>query len=209
MSIRQAAVAPEQFASPAKADNAKPGPRERILATARELFHRHGIRGVGVETIAEAAGTNKMTLYRHFASKDLLIAECLRQFAEEYIAEWEDIRQAEPAGPREQLRAWVRFIGDMINREADRGCALANAAIELPDRDHPARRVIEEYKTVQRDMLDVWCREAGYPDADRLADELFLLLEGARVSLQSTGAAGPGSRLGAMMLAVIGRYERG
>ena len=34
-------------------------PRERILLAARDLFHRHGIRGVGVETIAEAAGTNR------------------------------------------------------------------------------------------------------------------------------------------------------
>ena len=43
-------------------------PRERILAVAADLFYRHGIRAVGVEAIAEAAGTNKMTLYRHFAS---------------------------------------------------------------------------------------------------------------------------------------------
>ena len=48
-------------------------PRERIVASAQDLFHRHGIRGVGVDTIAEAAGTNKMTLYRHFGSKDELI----------------------------------------------------------------------------------------------------------------------------------------
>ena len=50
---------------------------ERIVASAQDLFHRHGIRGVGVETIAEAAGTNKMTLYRHFESKDELILEYL------------------------------------------------------------------------------------------------------------------------------------
>ena len=54
-------------------------PRERILAVAAELFYRHGIRAVGVDAIAEAAGTNKMTLYRHFASKDELVAEYLRQ----------------------------------------------------------------------------------------------------------------------------------
>ena len=53
-------------------------PRERILATARDLFHKHGIRGIGVEAIAEAAGTNKMTLYRHFNSKDDLVVECLK-----------------------------------------------------------------------------------------------------------------------------------
>ena len=57
-------------------------PRERILAAAGDLFYRHGIRAVGVEAIAEAAGTNKMTLYRHFASKDELVAEYLRQSAQ-------------------------------------------------------------------------------------------------------------------------------
>ena len=56
-------------------------PRERILAAAGELFYRNGIRAVGVDAIAEAAGTNKMTLYRHFTSKDELVAEYLRQAA--------------------------------------------------------------------------------------------------------------------------------
>ena len=46
----------------------------RVFACAQDLFHRRGIRGVGVEeAIAEAAGTSKMALYRHFDSKDELI----------------------------------------------------------------------------------------------------------------------------------------
>ena len=52
-------------------------PRERIFVCAQDLFHRRGIRGVGVDAIAEAAGTNKMTLYRHFGSKDDLVLEYL------------------------------------------------------------------------------------------------------------------------------------
>jgi AcrR family transcriptional regulator len=63
-------------------NNEKIPPRERLLAVAAELFYRHGIRAVGVEAIAEAAGTNKMTLYRHFPSKDELVAEYLRQARE-------------------------------------------------------------------------------------------------------------------------------
>ena len=55
--------------------NARVPPRQRLLAAATELFYRHGIRAVGVDAIAEAAGTNKMTLYRHFSSKDELVAE--------------------------------------------------------------------------------------------------------------------------------------
>ena len=58
-------------------------PRDRIAGAARDLFHKHGIRGIGVDAIAEAAGTNKMTLYRHFGSKDDLIIQCLRDVARE------------------------------------------------------------------------------------------------------------------------------
>ena len=61
--------------------NAQVPPRERILAAASDLFYRLGVRAVGVEAIAAAAGTNKMTLYRHFPSKDALVAEYLRCLA--------------------------------------------------------------------------------------------------------------------------------
>jgi AcrR family transcriptional regulator len=186
----------------------KPGPRDRIVAVARDLFYRNGVRGVGVEAIAEAAGTNKMTLYRHFQSKDLLIAACLRAFATEREADWERVRQLHADDPEQLLRAWVHYVSALMIEEADRGCALANAAIELPDRDHPARAVIEEFKTAQRDRLVLWCREAGYAEPDHLADELFLLLEGARVSIQSVGVTGPGSRLGAMMTTIIDHHAR-
>src|ERR1700681_4375148 len=69
-------------------------PRERILAVAGDLFYRHGIKTVGVEAIAEAAGTNKMTLYRHFSSKDELVAEYLRQSAKGELANWDRLQAA-------------------------------------------------------------------------------------------------------------------
>ena len=73
----------------------KSRPRARILSVAAELFHRHGIRAVGVEAIAEAADASKMTLYRHFASKDELIAQYLRHFTE--LADSELPAPADPA----------------------------------------------------------------------------------------------------------------
>ena len=57
-------------------------PRARILTAAKQLFYARGIRAVSVDEIAAAARTNKMTLYRHFRSKDLLIAEYLRARAQ-------------------------------------------------------------------------------------------------------------------------------
>src|SRR5215831_10549371 len=113
-------------------------PRARILAVAAELFYRHGIRAVGVEAIAEAAGTNKMTLYRHFPSKDELVAEYLRQAAREANQCWLVYERAHPGDPLAQIRAWLAEMANHLANPGERGCALANAAVELPDKAHPA-----------------------------------------------------------------------
>src|SRR5271156_3307643 len=81
-------------------------PRARILRSARELFYRRGIHAVGVDAIAEAAHTNKTTLYRHFASKDELVAECLREYGRELEMTWAETERAHPGRPKEQLLAW-------------------------------------------------------------------------------------------------------
>ena len=87
-------------------------PRERILKAADELFYRLGIRAVGVDAIAEAAGTNKMTLYRHFPSKDDLVAEYLRQKGKRAEALWERLEAEHPGDPRAQLHAWVKHMAE-------------------------------------------------------------------------------------------------
>ena len=181
-------------------------PRERILATAADLFYRHGIRAVGVEAIAEAAGTNKMTLYRHFDSKDELVAEYLRRLAGDASGFWAELEAAHPGDPRAQLRGWLAAMQAHVVDADQRGCALANAAVELPEKDHPARRVIEEFKASQRDRLAGLCGATGIAEPELLADELFLLLEGARVSAQSLGPQGPASRLVRMGEALIASH---
>src|SRR4051812_14314924 len=173
-------------------------PRERILAAASDLFYRHGIRAVGVEAIAEAAGTNKMTLYRHFQSKDELVAEYLRQSAKAADACWDQLQQLHPGDALAQLGTWFREVAEHVADSDQRGCALANAAIELPEKTHPARRVIEEHKAAVRSRLVRLAQTAGLHEPEMLADELFLLLEGARVSAQSGGTDGLGGRLARM-----------
>src|SRR3981189_2822180 len=86
-------------------------PRARLLTAAGELFYHHGIRAVGVEAIAEAAGTNKMTLYRHFPSKDELVAEYLRQEAHKADAYWDQLEAAHPGDPLAPIPARVEGVG--------------------------------------------------------------------------------------------------
>src|SRR5947209_10702429 len=104
-------------------------PRERILAVAADLFYRHGIRAVGVDSVAEAAGTNKMTLYRHFASKDELVAQYLRCLADKASASWDQLAAEHPDNPRAQLRAWLKEMAGHVESGDQRGCPLANAAV--------------------------------------------------------------------------------
>ena len=181
-------------------------PRERILSVASELFYRHGIRAIGVERIAEAAETNKVTLYRHFSSKDELVAEYLRRLAQAATSSWDQLEADHPADPPAQLRAWLEDMAAHVASGDERGCPLANAAVELPDKDHPARRVIEEFKTAQRERLIELCAAAALTEPEMLADELFLLLEGARVTAQSMGPKGLGDRLVRMGEAMINAH---
>src|SRR5215475_11458104 len=89
-------------------------PHERIVATACSLFHQYGIRSIGVDAIAEAAGTNKMTLYRHFGSKDDLIVACLQKAANDAGAIWSELEAEFPDSPLTQLDAWVRRAADCV-----------------------------------------------------------------------------------------------
>jgi AcrR family transcriptional regulator len=178
-------------------------PRERILSAASELFYRHGIRAVGVDAVAEAAETNKMTLYRHFSSKDELVAAYLQRLAEKAKASWDRLEADHPGNPSAQLRAWLKNMAAHVGSGDERGCALANAAVELPEKDHPARRVIEAFKTAQRERLVQLCAAASLAEPEMLADELFLLLEGARVTAQSMGRKGLDDRLVRMGEAMI------
>src|SRR5277367_3981942 len=110
--------------------------RDRIFACAQDLFHRRGIRGVGVETIAEAAGTSKMALYRHFDSKDELILEYLNYKGRKSDEIWAEIEASNPGDPAGQLYGFVDKAAIFI-AEDERGCDLANAAIELTEEGHP------------------------------------------------------------------------
>lgn len=183
-------------------------PRERILNAASDLFYRQGIRAVGVDAIAEAAGTNKMTLYRHFESKDALVAEYLRRLSGKSQQFWAHIEREHPGDFRRQLGAWLEAAGKDANDPQGRGCALANAAVELAEKDHPARRVIEDHKRTQHDRLAKLCADAGLNQPELLADELFLLLEGARVCAQSIRTDSPCCRFVRMGEAIIASHEK-
>src|SRR5260221_395672 len=123
-----------------------------------------------------------MTLYRHFTSKDELVAEYLKELAGQAETLWEAARAEHPGDADRQLRYLLKRVSQFADVCSGRGCALANAAIELTEPAHPARKVIEDHKREQRQLLAALCRKAGYAKPESVADELCLLVEGARVA---------------------------
>jgi len=153
--------------------------RERILVAAGDLFHKQGIRGVGVEAIAEAAQTNKMTLYRHFDSKDELITEWVRGIVAHKEEDWKDLNAKHRGDPEGQLQDWSRRTAAQLRAMEERGSALGNAFAELPDPNHPARRVMKEHKLRVHKRVVRLCKAAGFPDPAFSANLFSMMLEGA------------------------------
>ncbi|MEU5836148.1 helix-turn-helix domain-containing protein [Streptomyces diacarni] len=183
---------------------AKLPPRERILDAAEELFHSEGIRRVGVQAIAERAETTKTAIYRHFDTKDALVAEWLRIVAADYQAAFDRVEAEHPDAPGEQILGLARFIAEGLPRLSHRGCPFINSLAELPDRSHPARQVIEEHKARQTRRLVGMCTAAGLTDPEQAAAEITFVLEGAQVSTQNGSIDRAGDRLLRIVEGVVG-----
>lgn len=178
---------------------AKPTPRravDKIRDSARELFYREGIRAVGVDEIVSNAGVTKPSLYRSFGSKDELTVAVLRESEAGFWARWDESVGAHPADPRAQLLAFFQGLAERSTKEDYRGCGLTNAAVEYPERDHPARLVSEAHKRDLRARLRAKAAELGAADPDALGDMLAILVEGAYISSQLFGAGGPSGSVG-------------
>ena len=164
---------------------------QRIRESAHDLFYRRGIRAVGVEEIVAKAGVTKPSLYRSFPSKDELAADYLRHMSEDGLARFDAIIAAKPADPRGQLHIWLTELQQKAARPDYRGCGTSNAAIEYPDRKHPARKVALGIKKRFRARLSAVAKAIGAKKPERLGDALMLLFEGVYVSGQIFAAGGP------------------
>jgi AcrR family transcriptional regulator len=157
---------------------AKTRVRDRIFESACDLFYRHGIHGVGVDAIAAEAGSNKMSFYRSFASKDALVTAYLREQEREYWAWWESTVAAYPDDPRRQVEALFEAQLKIAMANECRGCALGNAAAEISDDEDELSTLVRAYKEQVRRRLQGMARAMGARDAEGLGDALMLLLDG-------------------------------
>jgi AcrR family transcriptional regulator len=155
--------------------------RDALLDAARELFSRQGYRAVGIDAVLARAGVAKMTLYKHFGSKEDLIAAVLARVGEEIGAALGRRIAAAPADGGRRLLAVFDWLDAAVRAPDFHGCLFIKAASEYPDPGDLPRRAAVAFKQSCRELLEGLCREAGAADPQRLAGELHLLLEGALV----------------------------
>jgi AcrR family transcriptional regulator len=156
--------------------------RERILETASGLFYREGVRAVGVDLVVAAAGVAKTSLYRHFRTKDDLIAAFLKREDEDFWRTWGEVAERHRDDPAGELQAHMDWIGERVGRPNYRGCPQLNVAAEFPQADHPARQVATAHKLELRRRLFDIAHRLGVARSEALAGQLAVLINGAFVS---------------------------
>lgn len=172
-----------------------------IAEVAAGLFYRDGIHAVGVDRIAEVAGLTKRTLYRHFRSKDELIAASLRRAP----------RVAFPVSgpPLERIVGAFVMLESYLTGSAYRGCPYIIFTAELTAPGHPARQLIQKLVTKRRAWFRDRAAEAGLSDPDEVAEALDVLFDGALASGAKRGDIVPAQTALRIARLVLARYGTG
>jgi AcrR family transcriptional regulator len=174
--------------------------RERILDTAYDLFSRHGIRAVGVDRIIATSGVAKMSLYRHFRSKDTLVLAFLQEREKRWTLEWlhAEVTQRADDGAGRMLAIFDVF--DEWFRKPDfEGCSFINVLLEFGDVDHPIRLATTAHLATIRGLVQEFAEDAGVADPEAVARQWHILMKGSIVT------AGEGDREAARRGQALGR----
>lgn len=165
-------------------------PRERLLQAAEILFYQEGITRVTVDAIAEKAQSTKMTLYRHFESKEALIREWLSLLIMDYSQIFDELAERYPQDAAAQIAGFAKFITNNLTSTSQRGCPFTNTLAEAGGHLTEVRELIISHKQRQYHRLVALCTQAGADDPLTLAKEITLILEGVQVVAQNAGFEG-------------------
>jgi AcrR family transcriptional regulator len=162
--------------------------RERILEAAYDLFAHQGTRSVGVDAIIEKSGVAKMTLYRHFKSKqDLVLAFLDRRetlWTEDWLIREVTSRAADPA---DRLLAIFDAYHDWFQIEDFEGCSFVNVLLEY-QADNPLHIAAAGHLAKVRTFVRDLATQAAVKDVPVFCDVWHMLMKG------STIAAAEGNR---------------
>jgi AcrR family transcriptional regulator len=168
--------------------SATPGPRERLVRSARRLTYTDGV-GVGVDAILQDAGVARRSLYQHFGGKDGLVAEVIRSSAERDARRYRAGLDAGGTDPRKRVESFFDGLADMVSDKNFRGCRYLAADLGLPDPDHPAHAATREFREWRHGLFAAELEALGHPHPGDAAEQIVLLIDGVLVAATERGAA--------------------
>ena len=164
--------------------------RQRILEAAAELVTLGGLDAATPAAIAERAGAGKMSVYRHFAGKDELVAEALAERDLYYRALL--LGDSAEVPPRERLLGMFDHAAGVADRRGTAfiGCPYVSARLDLSD-GHPAAPVVVAHKDGMLRELAAMLTEIGAADPEKTARLVLMLLDGAIIHAVIRGNGDP------------------
>jgi AcrR family transcriptional regulator len=161
-----------------------PEKRQHIVETAYALFKRDGFHATGIDTIIAEAGVAKMTMYRHFPSKDVLIVEVLDWRAQRFERQLDQL--AEVGGsPEQKIARILDWYGRWFQSQDFHGCLFAHAVAEYGDPAHPIFKAATSQKnSLQRRIRRILEETSPGHRAESIATALIMLIEGATLLAQ-------------------------
>jgi AcrR family transcriptional regulator len=156
------------------------GARSRIVDTAYELFSREGVRAIGIDRVVEEARVAKMTLYRHFPSKDDLVLAFLQERERRWTRAWleQTIEEVAPSQPERPL-ALFDALDEWFHRPDYEGCPFVRTLHEVPH--GPVREETIRQLGVVRKILRTHAGQAGVENPDEFSFKMQALMIGAIV----------------------------
>ncbi len=156
--------------------------RDRILDAAVEHYYAEGIRAVSADKLIAAAHVSKVTFYRHFPTKNDLVAAYLRLRADDEQAAVTAKRAELDGDPAAVLEWYAHQVGTASCAPGFRGCPFINAAAEIVDADHPARAIITGHRAWLTEQARELLAELRVDHAAARAEQVMMLRDGAMVS---------------------------
>lgn len=158
--------------------------REKILSTAHALFYTQGIRATGVDTIIAKSGVAKMTFYKHFPSKQLLINEILKRRDENWLSWFKERVDRNAPKAADKPLAIFDALEEWFCESDFRGCAFLNAVVEATGPQGEESEFALLHKKNQLKYFEELIRGAGLKEPKKLAEQILLLVDGAVVKAQ-------------------------
>lgn len=158
----------------------------RLLRATETLIYQGGIHATGMDAIVKASGVARKSVYKHYPTKDALVAAALQARDERWM-QWFIAATTQAATPRARLLSVFDALQEWFASDGFHGCAFINAAGEIGDAEHPIRKVSRLHKERLLSHVLSLVQAAGLPKPEETARQWLVLIDGAIAVALVTG----------------------